>query len=443
MRRIALTVLLSLVALCGVLGGVFRGVLAAPPATPPPGPTVEELIGQLSSPDFRQRESAGRQLGERAEEALPALRKALPTAEPEARRRMTVLVQRVEMRVLLHGKRVNAHYVKKPVTEIVADMTKQTGYRIDLQGEPPNPRVTLEFKDTPFWEAFDKLALVSGMFPGTNDSVDGLLLMAQDTYVPYVYHSGPFRAAAQGMNMSKNSNLGVFPRNPMNNNNQNNDQFSFSFSLAVEPRLPILGIGQPSVTAAEDDLGRSLVFPGTENTVVSYYNGGSKTLMQNTQVGLLAPGRDAQKLKLIKGSVPVTLLTDSRPSITIDKPLNNKRKKWSSPNYDLELNSFVEVPGGQPHTYQIDLLVKTASTLVVDDLNWLNTVGQRIEIFDEKGKKYALQSLNENPTPASVQANFQIAPLGEGYTAPAKLVLSHWVVTNHQVPYEFRDLPLP
>ena len=59
-------------------------------------PTVEQLIERLGNRDFKAREAAAKALAVRAEEALPAMRKAITHPDPEVRQRLEQLVAETE-----------------------------------------------------------------------------------------------------------------------------------------------------------------------------------------------------------------------------------------------------------------------------------------------------------------------------------------------------------
>src|SRR5690349_20796787 len=121
-------------------------------------PAPEQLIEQLGSRDFKAREAATRALALRGPDALPALRKAQPHADPEVRQRIAQLITDTERAALLAPKRVSVRFDRTPVRDALAELTRQTGYRIDLQnGGAPQVLVSWQADNVTFWEAFDKV----------------------------------------------------------------------------------------------------------------------------------------------------------------------------------------------------------------------------------------------------------------------------------------------
>jgi len=89
------------VGLCvlSVLLQAVAGAAGEPAASEGEAAEPAPLVRQLGADDFRQRESAGRQLEELGEPALALLRPALGDADPEVRRRALRLFERIERRV--------------------------------------------------------------------------------------------------------------------------------------------------------------------------------------------------------------------------------------------------------------------------------------------------------------------------------------------------------
>src|SRR5690349_13024428 len=77
-------------------------LLSSTPAAVRAAPADDEvgrLIGQLGSEDYVPREAASRRLEDIGEPALPALRQALASPDPEVRRRAGDLVALIEHRL--------------------------------------------------------------------------------------------------------------------------------------------------------------------------------------------------------------------------------------------------------------------------------------------------------------------------------------------------------
>ena len=122
-----------------------------------PQPATESLIKQLGDKNFRVREKAGQSLEALGEAALPFLRKALQESDPEIHRRVEILTKKIERQVLLTPKKVTVKGEDLSAEEVVAQLRKQTGYQIAIQGQVKE-RMTYDFQDVPFWQVMHRFS---------------------------------------------------------------------------------------------------------------------------------------------------------------------------------------------------------------------------------------------------------------------------------------------
>jgi hypothetical protein len=408
-------------------------------------PTIEQLIERLGSRDFKSREAAAKALAARSEEALPAMRKAVAHPDPEVRQRLEQLVADSERTLLLAPKRVTMKLDNVLLKDALAELSRQSGYRVDLQGGMPQQIVNLDVKNATFWETLDKLSAQAGLvLQQHHDMQGGLILYAQNAITPFVDYRGPFRVWATGFHYNKSLTFGSIPRNQAGVG-QRSEQMSFMFSVVAEPKLPLLGLGQPKLTAAIDDQDNSLLPPAVKGGVYETYHSGYygyRNLVLQTQVQLVGPSAAARSVKLIKGALPVTLLADQRPEITVDQILTVKDKKFEGKDVTLEIAEAKEAPG---KTYQIVMTARRNGKEQAYDYTWTNSLHQRIELTDDKGQKFQSHGFNWiNGTPTTVQGTFMFGDGGNAQLGkPHKLTYFGWVTMQHQVEFEFRDLPLP
>jgi hypothetical protein len=407
-------------------------------------PTVEQLIERLGSRDFQAREAAAKALTDRYD-ALPAMKKALAHPDPEVRMRLEQLVADTERNALLSPKRVSLQLDNVSVKDAVDELSRQSGYRIDLQGGVQNQVVSLDAKNITFWEAFDKIANQAGLLlQQHHDMQGGLALMSHNTITPFVDYRGPFRVWATGFSYHKSLMFGSIPRH-QSSIGQRTETMGFMFSVVAEPKLPLLGLGQPKLAAALDDQGNSLMPPQARGGIYETYHGGYygyRNLVLQTQVALVGPGTNARSVKLIKGALPVTLLVEQRPEITVEQILTVKDKKFEGKDASLEIAEVKEAAG---KTYHIVMTARRNGKDQGNDYTWTNSLHQRIELTDAKGQKFQSHGFNwVNGTPTTVNGTFMF---GEGGNAamgkPHKLTYYGWVTMQHQVEFEFKDLPLP
>lgn len=433
--------------------GTVAGPPAPAPAPKPAGPDLsrtatQTLVDQLGSDDFRVREAAGRELNARAEKALPELRRALAAAtDPEVARRLQVLVRKLDFERLVAPKRVTMKMTDKPVKDIIAEFAKQTGYKIQFGGGDDGKH-SFEFTDTPFWVAIDQVAAAAGLnvYPDYDED-GGIRAYAQDSYNPHVSYSGPFRFVATNISTNKNVQLsgltrrGGQPRPP--------EYVNLNFQVQSEPKIPMLGTSGIELTEAVDEFGGSLIPPRNDPNAPfrsHYYNGGYRGYNVYANLNLTRANRNAASMKLVKGKVMVTMLTGTRPEVAVADPLKVKNKKFAGRTAELDIDTCAENNG----TVTVSLTVRrVGGDPQQQDWNWSNSVWQKLEVQDAKGVKYR----NFGPNQQNNTGNSVTLTMNFGNTdsngnklnvgPPARLLFNEWLSATHEVPFEFKDIPLP
>jgi hypothetical protein len=430
-----------------------------------PAPTAEQLIERLGSNDFRTREAASRALSDLGIAALPALRKAQNHPDPEVRRRLEELIPDLESRTALEPRRVTLKVTNRPVKDILAEITKQTGYKLALAQENTERDKlvhSFNFENLTFWEALDRVCDACGLLfqqnYGYGDDILRLQVSDQGQHSPYVYLDGAFRLVAQGFSYGRNIQFGVQNRGLNVLPQRGSEYLSFSFNLSVEPRLPLLNVGQPRLTVAEDEHKNSfLPTPANGNGVFIgqrfYYGSGYRSYTHHVQANLVWNAKDSRTIKLLKGVVPVTLLAEQKPLIVVDNVLKAKGKKLEADGTHLEVDDVGEAPKnmavGPGKTYQVKLSLRDTKPDTPNDYTWVHTLAQRLELLDADGNKYQSRGYTwSETTPTSVKgATFtfgsNVLPNNKQPGPPAKLVFYAWIKRDHEVAFEFRDLPLP
>jgi hypothetical protein len=433
---------------------------AEPSPRPLPVVAVEKLVEQLGSSDFQARQAATDALEARGSEALPALRKAEKHADPEIRRRVAELIPALEKAVALMPKRVSLHLTNRSLQDAVAEIAKQTGYKLHLHqagGDRDKHVYSFDFNNLTFWEAIDKLS-AAGDLTYQNSNNEVVQLMHQDTFSPFVHRAGPFRLVATGFQYSRGVDFSQVSRTAMDPG-QRHESLSFNFTIATEPKLPLLGVGEVKLLAAYDDQNRSMLPLVEANDNVGeamvwgggavFFNtgdigGNGRNFLMGTQANLVRPTRASKSAKVIKGTVLVTLLMDQRPEIMIGDVLKAKGKKVASGKYTWLTEDIGEVAGGNK-AYRIKFSLTDETKKNANDTNWINTFYQRIELQDAKGNKYQMQGNQfDNATATNLRGEVVFGDPGNGKIGPpAKLVYYHWISVQHAVSFEFRNLPLP
>ena len=435
---------------------------AAPPgpaarvADGPADADVKRMIEDLGSDDWRAREKAGRDLAAKGEKALPHMRKALlATDNPEVQRRLAVLVRKMDRDRLVEPKRVTYTAKDKPAKDVFDEIAKQTGYKIEFGGGGSDAKYSFEFNNTPFWQAVDAVANAAGFTVYAEYGDETIRVYNQDSVNPYVAYAGPFRFVATNIQTNRNVQLSGISRR--GNNARANEYMSLSFQIQSEPKNPMLGTTQPELTEAKDDLGGSLLPPQERNNGFrssNYYNGGYRGHNTYMSVNLTRGDRAATTLKSLKGRIGIVLLAGAVTELSVTDPLKVKKKTFAGRTTEIELDAVTE-DANQKGTYLVTLTAKKLTPGDPDrgeDYAWGQNLWQRLELSDEKGNKYFCYGPNtHNPNGGTVQLVVAFGPedrrTGRPATVkfgpPKKLVLNEWLTVTHEVPFEFKDIPLP
>jgi hypothetical protein len=148
---------LALLILPLLLGGT---VLALEESTPAGAAGSKQLVLDLGSKDFATREKAGKRLDAIGEAALPALRPACRSADPEVARRALTLVARIERRVenrrALAPTLVELNAENAKLSDVIDDLAKQSAYKLTVDSQDASltsKLISVKAGKVPFWKA--------------------------------------------------------------------------------------------------------------------------------------------------------------------------------------------------------------------------------------------------------------------------------------------------
>jgi hypothetical protein len=152
-------------------------VLVPAPAADAPKADAEkiaQLVKQLGSDSFDDREKATKELEAIGAAAVPALREAAKNGEAEVKTRAEALIQKVEAKAakekILAPTKVKLTFKETPLADAIAEFNKKSGYTIQLHDpdkKTKDRKVTLDTGEVTFWEAFDKFCEKAGLVEAT------------------------------------------------------------------------------------------------------------------------------------------------------------------------------------------------------------------------------------------------------------------------------------
>ncbi len=433
---------------CFVLAAALRA--DAPPAEPPVDPAVAKLIEQLGDDDYRVRDEASRALKAAGPKVLPALHQALNNPDAEVHRRVYELLPVLESAALLAPKRVTFKTTDKPIKDAFDELIRQTGYHVEYNVNDPNKLYSFDFKDVSFWEALDRISKSSGLVIQQGYGDDHVRLYPQDGASPYVHYAGAFRFMATGFSQYRNIDFGQ-ANNPAKTEPRT-DSLTLMFAVFVEPKMAILGVGEAHIDAAYDNEKHSLLVPVNPNEFLNNpfggrrwtagkYGNGNRMYTMQTQVNLQRPSERTTSVKVIRGTIPATLLVDQKETVVTDKLAEAKGTKIEVGTTQFVIESVTEMPGKQ---YQIKMALTEDLKDDPNDFSWVNSLFQRIEVQDAKGNPMQVfQSNWMNQTTSHVEMQMTYGSTNGKPEPPAKLIYRTWITRQENIPFEFKDLPLP
>ena len=314
--------------------------------------TADPLISKLGAPRFVDREHAATALEKLGVEAIPNLRAAKDSRDPEIRLRAASVIAKIERRRLSSPTLVRLDFRDRPLVEIVEKISERSRHLVklaeDLDEDERRRRLNLvDESPVPFWEAIDRLCSQSNLRMSLSPSFDSREPASVTLDMPWGANSrpavaidGPFRGQLPRGFPSREIQRFNAPRSP--------NSVVFNLTVQPEPGLLIRRIDPPRVIEAVDDRGQSLEAVEVEDPMMIQgrradpANQGSSATAP-LKLGL--PKNSGRILKRLKIAVPI-LIASRRPDPT-EIPLTDAAGKTFP--IDDGLIRFVRVatePGG-------------------------------------------------------------------------------------------------
>jgi hypothetical protein len=472
-----------------LLIGLLTLTGAAPTETTVPAPTggVSELIDQLASRSFRERETAERELDRLGEPVLVALWEAARTApDPESRRRAASLAARIELRAeanrLLAPTHVHLVCRDIPLSEAVAELARQSEQTVTLDPQLARSpkRVTLDTGKVSFWEAVDRLCQVAGLTDAsptamlaTNPQagIAGVIQIGNRGAVPVAVpvNKRTAQAAAGGVVLSESSRppAGSHGRsisiraeaNPM----MQAGEIPLTLSVRTEPRFGVRNLRAIELESAEDERGRELAVLGTDllqtssrTEQIQVINGRQVVMIrEQSKIGsaqtlgrlvrLRRPAGGATEIRHLRGRALIEFLT---PIETLSErtdladpaagPVEGKN------GVNLRVRSSKPLGNGQ-YTQEIEL---SYTTQTVEPAMTTNSTHLRgLDLISEDGSSWQISGVSSTRTRVvnghiETTATVTWQPNQAGATPHALRFLGRRTVVL-DVPFEIESVQLP
>lgn len=445
-----------------LLIGLFGWTLASLGVAQEP---ADRLVQQLGAARFADREQAVRDLNALGPPALPALRRARQSPDPEVRTRAAQLVERIAFNQAMAPTRVPLHFRDRPLHEVLTELERHAGIplRLDPRAGPALAArpVTLEAGEpVPFWEAIGRLAddvhlrtdlrpLAAG--PDSPEIRSTLVLEEAGDRLAPVVAWGPFRLKLQNLVERRELNLDP-PARPLGDNPPRPAwTLNGRLHLSAEPRLTVGPGGPVRLQAARDDQGRSLLpeppptapddpdartpprlpeFTGTPETMVTFD---------------LAPrGSQRGPHLTLEGVLPVAVAALSPDPLEI--PLAGATGKTFEGD-DLAITLVAVGPRPEDGHTVLDLSIRPLALAVEPESGAAparasSLVEQQIALHDARGNLLPTFMQRAEAEGPALRFRIVVVPTPDG-GPPARLRYASLLRGVVEVPFTFRDVPLP
>jgi hypothetical protein len=450
-----------------------------------------ELVRQLGAARYAEREAASAALEAMGPAALPALRTASESKDPELRNRVAAIAAKIEWRELKEASPIRLDVADQSLNSIVEDFGFPSPSRLAWRPDTPEavrqrPVTIREPAPLPFWTAIDRVCKAGELryIPGAPDGAPGRtsefrLYLAPGTWDGPRADFGPLRLEIVGIYHSSQVNL--IPRSPYVPTarsgppqwrfGEREEQFHITMRILAEPRMLIRAVGDALIAEAVDDRGQSLFpVPAPYLYHFGYSFGGTPRAWLDYSLNLKHPVQAGPVIKRLKLTIPVEV--ESLKPDRLEIPLaNSVGKTFRHGTTAIEVLAVgADRQGHQKVTLKVSSDEMVPERLTLD---WDGKLAQAagrlvrpevtpnvIQVLDQEGRQFPWYVENvqandpevtaellmwpEGGIPIHVPAGHGVVPPGDRATAvPA--VIHHTETARGVVvaTFEFHDVPLP
>jgi hypothetical protein len=441
---------------------------------------IAQWLKELGAKRFQVRELAATALVEVGPPALEGLKKASHTADLEVRRRAESLITRIEQATALAPTVIELALRDTPVPEAVAAIARQSRLKLELipqQGpareQLEKKKIDLELEGVPLWEALDRLCEVAGLdYALLTPTTIQLQLMegGPPRRVPTAV-CGPFRLRIRALNYFRSLGLGsetpnaVAPGQPGvmapalgSTRLLRQESLTATLDVLAEPHLPVLNLGNPTITEAKDQNDQSLLAEWTTSTgYTAHYPGGMIVPMQlrQTQFSLKPASRPAATLKVLKGTVPLEVQVQRTPLITVDDIFAKKSRIYKGEGDLLFVLLQVQDHGNNGRNGTIRFFLTGLER--PDGGNAMNPnfgnphvnaqlYQSQFELTDAQGQLFNLNlNFNHYPQPndGTLEGQLYFSQPSPNMGPAVRLTFNRRKTIQTSVPFELRNVPMP
>jgi hypothetical protein len=410
---------------------------------------VAALVKQLGDRDYWLRDQSQRQLLARGPDVLRYLPGHLSDRNPETRRRVLSLLHQLEEQRDMAPSRVDASFHHAKLTDVFARIRWQTGQELVWGGEKDKdlPRFTGTFRNVTYWEAVDQLATALNarpqVRPYAEDTAEAkvrtvTMLFPAGKASRHVHRVGAFRVSVHGVSQHRVRDL----------DDDNPPEYPLRLELLVqsEPRFRLAELGEPMLQKAVDEAGRSLLpnppEPDGEEleglaAPRTDWNAESGGAVESV-VSLASPAPEARRVALLQGKIPARILIGYNNIIlcnTIEKgatfSVHGTAQEITGYWYQAKANRM-----------QLQIRPKQIPGKGMDETSRLIHIYNLWELLhfeDDEGNPCTKELTSSLFAGILLQVN---AAQRSGKKA-SRVVIREPRFRSVQIPFEFRNIPLP
>ncbi len=465
----------------------------------PDGRDAAGWVGQLGAAAFDDRVAACKALESLGIQALPALRAAADAADGRVRVRVRALIESIGRQAELDRFRrptlIRLDFADQPLRAVIAALNDRHDFGLTLRLGPDvrsklafardqdlnlkkelrNRKVTLEVAEPlPFWEAIDRICQAGSLRYGltygspSHDRPGGFQLMSDRTGRGPVVDSGPFRVQLTGLHSHFEQDFTQdFEVLRQQAPRGTTGDLTVDLAILPEPDLTIHQSGAVVITEATDDQGRSLLPaspPAFDAELARHMTSGSAST--SIAVPLVVPAPAGTVIRRLRGRVPVAVVARSLDPIVV--PLQAPGavgKLFSTRELTLVIDEATLTPPG-PIAVKLTIRSKrdawsggnrpgTGPTRYTQFDR--DQITERVELREPTGQRIKFD-LNYQTSGGDSQGFFNTyrllvtpvldvdpdgVPTTTRFPVPAELRFSGFVQTTTEIPFDFRDIPLP
>jgi hypothetical protein len=367
------------------------------------------------------------------------LRKALQSKDEEVRKRAETLIPPLEIEEALLPRRVTLKAKDVPLSNVLGDIEKQTAFKVTGAAKDGARKITLDVAGVPFWEALDQIGQATGRGPAMRGYPVGLQLVDDVRRSPFVNVRGPFRLEAKWFHEDRDVDLAEAKPG---SDGWRNHRLTLAVAVLAEPRITLLKVHPAKVDEAIDTDGKSLVEP--EDPAVGRHLvrserpqfRGTGSHNGSSDVRLRRASETSKTAKVIRGTISVEAVLIRKP-VVVGGKLADAAGVTVRSGADSLVVTEVQNQGGNN--------VMVSIRMTADNNGQQREWHDRFRVEDDAGNQYQMNGRGTSSDGKTYSMQMYFAPPfnKKNVGPPTKLIFEDWVVHDHAIPFEFRDVPLP